>query len=71
MQTKGVSRQVSVQLDEVDEFVPEAQGKVKTGSEEQAIDLPALDPETGEPIKEIVPASGVPIEATVEEETRA
>ncbi len=27
MQTKGVSRQVSVQIDEVDEFVPEATGK--------------------------------------------
>ena len=48
MQTKGVSRQVSVQLDEVDEIVPEANGKAAA---------PAVDRESGEPIVEIVPAS--------------
>jgi chromosome segregation protein len=44
MQTKGVSRQVSVSLEEVDEIVPEVAKPV--------------DKESGEPIVEIVPASG-------------
>ncbi len=57
MQTKGVSRQVSVQLDEVDEFVPEIQGKPKQKAQDGSLDLPELDPDTGEPIKELVPAN--------------
>ncbi|MCL4147495.1 UNVERIFIED_CONTAM: hypothetical protein GTU68_043991 [Idotea baltica] len=57
MQTKGVSRQVSVQLDEVDEFVPDIQGKAKAAQDADGANLPELDPATGEPIKELVPAA--------------
>jgi chromosome segregation protein len=60
MQTKGVSRQVSVELDEVDGFVPEANGKA--AREEQ------VDRESGEPIKELVPAASL---ERVEEELPA
>ena len=46
MQTKGISRQVAVQLAEVDEFVPEATGKAETnGAPEPAEAAPALLPE--------------------------
>ncbi len=57
MQTKGVSRQVSVELDEVDDIVPEASGspKPKATQADGELELPTLDPETGEPIKELVP----------------
>jgi len=58
MQTKGVSRQVSVQLDEVDGFVPEASGKTEASGEAQAAEPEAsVDRESGEPIVEIVPAA--------------
>ncbi|QDV06906.1 Chromosome partition protein Smc [Planctomycetes bacterium Poly30] len=68
MQVKGVSRFVSVELDEIDEFVPETIGTAKrpkegdggagsAASSEAASESPARsadrDPETGEPIKEI------------------
>ena len=49
MATKGISRQVSVELDEVDAFVPEATGR----AEERPA---ALDEESGEPVIELVPA---------------
>ncbi len=52
MQTKGVSRQVSVQLEEVDGFVPEASGSAKAD----------VDAESGEPIKELRPAAKVAVE---------
>ncbi|MFT7667548.1 MAG: chromosome segregation protein, partial [Planctomycetota bacterium] len=69
MQTKGVSRQVSVQLEEVDEFVPEASGlrepvPANATAKEQSVDSGPttnrsaegdVDPESGEPIVEIVP----------------
>ena len=61
MQTKGVSRQVSVQLEEVDGFVPEASGG---GATEPGADV---DSESGEPIKELQPAA----KAEVGEETPA
>ena len=61
MQTKGVSRQVSVQLEEVDGFVPEASGG---GATESGADV---DSESGEPIKELQPAA----KAEVGEETPA
>ncbi|MFT7484919.1 MAG: chromosome segregation protein [Candidatus Paceibacteria bacterium] len=70
MQTKGVSRQVSVQLDEVDEFVPEVQGKAGPAANSDR-DLPSLDADTGEPIKEIFPANGVQAPEAVEEGTTA
>jgi chromosome segregation protein len=72
MQTKGVSRQVSVQIEEVDEFVPEATGK-QEGAEAPAPSVsdafgedtsiedpgeePELDAESGERIVELVPAT--------------
>ena len=56
MQTKGVSRQVSVQLDEVDDFVPEANGK-SSGEAQAAEPEASVDRESGEPIVEIVPAA--------------
>jgi len=76
MQVKGVSRQVSVTLEEVDEFVPEVAGaapapEVPDVPEEQARDV---DEESGEPIVELVPVSGKTegseevTEAEVEEE---
>lgn len=66
MQTKGVSRFVSVELDEIDEFAPETTGTAKRtqegvgGAGDAALpgDAPgspgeSRDPESGEPIKEI------------------
>lgn len=73
MQTKGVSRHVSVQLEEVDEFIPEATGggaasQAATPKEPQARSAGGddLDAESGEPIVEIVPR-GVGEAATEEE----
>jgi chromosome segregation protein len=72
MQTKGVSRQVSVQIEEVDEFVPEATGKQDKGdapalsvsdafgedtSIEDPGEEPEIDAESGERIVELVPAT--------------
>ena len=57
MQVKGVSRFVSVELDEIDDFAPEATGGKKADrSEPDAEGAPAASggaDETGEPIKEI------------------
>lgn len=59
MQTKGVSRQVSVQMDDVDELVPEARGSDKPAGEGPAAkDSPgpaAVDGESGERIVELTP----------------
>jgi hypothetical protein len=58
MQTKGVSRQVMVELDEVDEFVPEV-----NGGAERAAEKPELDAETGERVVELQPSRvGAPAE---------
>jgi chromosome segregation protein len=59
MQTKGVSRQVSVQLEEVDVFVPEASG---SSAPADAPEADAVDAESGEPIKELRPAARTPVE---------
>ncbi|MEM8711190.1 MAG: AAA family ATPase, partial [Planctomycetota bacterium] len=71
MQVKGVSRFVSVELDEIDEFVPETIGSAKrastgeggAGSAASSGDVPdspaERDQESGEPIKEI-PRRGAP-----------
>ncbi len=77
MQTKGVSRQVSVQLEDVDHFVPEAsggkQGKESKGtasSDTSSSSDDDLDHESGEPIVEIVPrGSTEPAEVASEEAT--
>ncbi|MEE2941716.1 MAG: hypothetical protein VX460_15115, partial [Planctomycetota bacterium] len=57
MQVKGVSRFVSVELDEIDDFAPEATGGKKSDrTEPDAEGAPAaadVADETGEPIKEI------------------
>ena len=57
MQVKGVSRFVSVELDEIDDFAPEVTGgKNADRSESDAEGAPAASgttDETGEPIKEI------------------
>ncbi|MDP6539005.1 MAG: chromosome segregation protein SMC [Planctomycetota bacterium] len=50
MATKGVSRQVRVELDEVDEIVPDASGAQRANARGE------IDVESGEPVKELTPA---------------
>jgi len=61
MQTKGISRQVSVQLDEVDEFVPEVSGRSEASPREgRTRDDEEVDPESGEPVVELQPQGSEP-----------
>ncbi len=67
METRGVSRNVSVELSEVDEFVPEVEGNATVAQEaraetmrtavleDEAGDLEDGDDETGEPVVELIP----------------
>jgi chromosome segregation protein len=59
METKGVSRQVAVELDEVDRWSsappPAADPGPAAGADPAG---PTLDPESGEPLVEIVPVEG-------------
>ncbi len=52
MQVKGVSRYVSVELEEVDQFAPETTGKAVAS---QPGKRTGTDPETGEPVVELTP----------------
>lgn len=54
MATKGVSRQVRVELDEVEEIVPDATGDPGKGNRAGRGEI---DRESGEPVKELTPAS--------------
>jgi len=62
METKGVSRHVSVELDDVDEFAPESTGNVRSREDRERPSEPApaagdgVDADTGEPVVEIIPA---------------
>lgn len=59
MQVKGVSNFVGVELDNVDEFTPDATGKVSKSERNGSISQGNnLDPESGEPVIEITPSSG-------------
>ncbi len=53
MQVKGVSRFVGVELEQVDEFIPEATGRANSASAEA--DGRPTDKESGEPVVELVP----------------
>ncbi|MCA9003043.1 MAG: AAA family ATPase, partial [Planctomycetes bacterium] len=66
MQVKGVSRFVGVELEDVDEFTPDATGKAL---ESGAVERPR-DPESGEPVVELVPqaAHGETADAERDEE---
>jgi len=79
MQVKGVSRQVSVSLEEVDEFVPDVMGQANAIEGAEASPAPveevvtevearAVDVESGEPIVEIVPPGGAPADPDPEDE---
>ena len=52
MAVKGVSRVVSVELDDVDEFVPDVKGAkgVEGGAGENEVDVPAASAEPGPPV---------------------
>jgi hypothetical protein len=56
METKGVSRQVAVELDEVDRWAsPATEAPAESPAPSAALDL-----DTGEPLVEIVPAPPAP-----------
>lgn len=75
METKGVSRHVSVELDEVEEFAPETTGSVRPREDKDRPSEPALaagagvDADTGERVVEIIPtpAGGGELAAEAEE----
>lgn len=80
MQTKGVSRQVSVQLEEVDEFVPGVSGSAQASTDSGSAELSRpregaddeVDRESGEPIVEIHPVqAGGEVAIGVEEGSTA
>ncbi|MFT7677753.1 MAG: chromosome segregation protein, partial [Planctomycetota bacterium] len=66
MQVKGVSRYVSVELKDVDEFVPDATTPkpAPAKDEEPPGNSEGTDPESGEPVVEIVPQSDTVASAT-------
>ncbi|MDF1799944.1 MAG: hypothetical protein P1V81_12270, partial [Planctomycetota bacterium] len=55
MQPRGISRHVVMQLSDVDEFVPDAEGKPKV----EGAGAQLLDEDTGEPITELEPVARV------------
>jgi energy-coupling factor transporter ATP-binding protein EcfA2 len=57
MQVKGVSRFVGVTLEEVDAFTPDATGRALEGGATVPVGERQRDPESGEPVVELVPRS--------------
>ncbi|MEZ6005790.1 MAG: AAA family ATPase [Planctomycetota bacterium] len=66
MQVKGVSNFVAVELENVDQFTPDATGQTKKSAPASPTHPRETDPESGEPVVELKPAQPVPAEEHVE-----